>query len=150
MYEYDTYRTASCPLKIKKVKELPDVKIDKPEVISTYMRKHFSLDEKTEEFLYLICLNTAGKEEGIFLVSRGTVNMSCTSPAEIIKRALLLNSSCYIILHNHPSGETKPSSCDIDVANKLSRLSKDMGLTLTDSIIVGGDTYFSFKEKELI
>lgn len=146
MYEYDTYKTEDCPLKIKKIRKLPDISITSPEITAKYMRENFALEEKTEEFLYLICLNNKNEGEGVFLVSRGTVNMSCASPAEILKRVLMMNSPNFIILHNHPSGNVTPSMADKNVTDRVKKLAEEMGLSLLDSIIVGAKDFYSFSE----
>jgi len=147
MYEYDTYKTKTVPLKLKKVRELPDIKMSDAKTVVSYMNRHFLMEEKTEEFLYAICLRSSGNVEGVFLVSRGTVNTTAASPVEILKRMLLLNTPCVIIVHNHPSGEPKPSYKDIDFNMRLYKLAKEAGINLTDSIIIGEDNnYYSARE----
>lgn len=81
----------------------------------------------------------------------GTINQCVIYHREIAREALLCDAVSVIILHNHPSGKTEPSTSDI----KMSGIVKDslslFNIKLIDSIIVGIDQgYFSMLEKDLI
>ena len=67
----------------------------------------------------------------------GTVDHVPVYPREIAKRALLLNASALIIVHNHPSGDPEPSEADISMTKKVREACDTLGLTLHDHIIVG-------------
>lgn len=143
MFEYDTYKTKDTPLAIKKVRELPNFIANSSDEVCNYMIKHYNLDEKTEEFLYAIYCKSSREVIGICEISRGAVNGSIISPAEIMKRALLLNAPIILLTHNHPRGRTKPSSDDIKVTKQTSQAANLLGLQLTDHIIVGGEDVFT-------
>ena len=51
-----------------------------------------------------------------------------------------------ILVHNHPSGDCTPSSDDIDLTLRTIEAGKNLGVELLDHVILGGDTYYSFKE----
>lgn len=68
----------------------------------------------------------------------------------IAKKALLLNASSIILLHNHPSGELKPSIADIKTTNEIILALKNLEIKILDHLIIGGNGYFSFKEEGLI
>ena len=53
------------------------------------------------------------------LVSVGTINASLVIPREVFKSSILANASAIIGLHNHPSGNVKPSKEDMIVTRKL-------------------------------
>ena len=67
----------------------------------------------------------------------GTVDHVPVYPREIAKRALLLNASALILVHNHPSGDPEPSEADISMTKKVHEACDTLGLTLHDHIIVG-------------
>lgn len=69
----------------------------------------------------------------------GTVDHVPVYPREIVKRALLLNASALILVHNHPSGDPKPSEADISMTREVQKACSALGLTLHDHIIVGAD-----------
>ena len=111
----------------------------------------YDLQNQTEEILYLICTNTKNKVSGIFEVSRGTVFSTFVSPREVMKKALLCNSTSIIIVHNHPSGDPLPSTDDLKTTKLLIDCSKLMGIRFLDHIIIGdSDSYFSMKGNDLI
>ncbi|MBX3491810.1 MAG: DNA repair protein RadC [Parvibaculum sp.] len=71
-------------------------------------------------------------------------------PREIIKRALVLNASSIILVHNHPSGDPCPSSEDIRTTNSIIRLAEPLGLRVLDHLIISRSRHLSFKERGLM
>ena len=115
---------------------------DAADIGKTFMRIH----ENTEEYLYLICMNTKNKVIGVFELTHGTVNSSMFSVRELCQKALLANAVSIILMHNHPSGDPTPSRQDIEVTKRASEAGNLIGIELLDHIIVG-DSYCSLKEK---
>jgi DNA repair protein RadC len=91
---------------------------------------------ETESFrvLYLDRKNVliADEEQG-----RGTVDHVPVYPREVVKRALELNASALILVHNHPSGDPTPSEADIAMTHRIREAAEALGLTLHDHLIVG-------------
>lgn len=123
-------------------------KLDNPEVIVKMLNDIFKLNKQSEEYIYMIALNTQCKILGIFEISHGTVRYSFCEPREIFIKALLCGASSIILAHNHPSQDINPSKEDISVYNRIKEAGKIIGVELLDSIIVGAG-YYSFKEKEM-
>ncbi|OIN96212.1 MAG: hypothetical protein AUJ48_01855 [Deltaproteobacteria bacterium CG1_02_45_11] len=67
-------------------------------------------------------------------------------PRDIIKRALELNASGLIFVHNHPSGDLKPSESDVSLKEKLNKACRAVDLTPLDHLIIGTTGYVSFKD----
>jgi DNA repair protein RadC len=84
------------------------------------------------------------------LVSSGTIEASMTDQRVILRRALVLGASRFVISHNHPSGDVHPSSQDEDVTERLRMSGQIMGIELVDHVIVGGEDYLSFREEGLL
>ena len=103
------------------------------------------LDEP-QEIMKVLCLNTRNELIGVTEVSRGTVNSSLVHPREIFRTAILSNATNIIMVHNHPSGDPKPSPEDKSVTKKLIHASEIIGIELLDHVIIG-DTFYSFKEE---
>lgn len=80
----------------------------------------------------------------------GTINQSLISPREIFVEAFNCNAVNMVLLHNHPSGDSKPSVSDIESTNKIFAASKIMGLTLLDHIVIGDLNYTSLREEKMI
>ena len=83
------------------------------------------------------------------ILSTGTVNMSLLSPREIFLTALKTNAVNILLVHNHPSGDPTPSKDDITITNRIYDASQIMNIPLVDHIIIGKNTYFSFKDKSI-
>lgn len=80
----------------------------------------------------------------------GTVNVANIFPREVVKRALELNAVAVVLSHNHPSGNTHPSSEDKDVTRKLIDALAIVGVKVLDHIIVGEGPVASFAELGLL
>ncbi|SDX37944.1 DNA repair protein RadC [Ruegeria halocynthiae] len=77
--------------------------------------------------------------------AKGTVDHVPVYPREVAKRALELNASALILVHNHPSGDPTPSQSDIDMTNRMQDACSALGLTLHDHLIIGKSTELSFR-----
>ncbi|KAJ57298.1 hypothetical protein ACMU_02020 [Actibacterium mucosum KCTC 23349] len=77
--------------------------------------------------------------------ARGTVDHVPVYPREVVKRALELNASALILVHNHPSGDPTPSDADIAMTAQIETAAAALNLTLHDHIIVGKSRELSFR-----
>ncbi|KRS11264.1 hypothetical protein XM53_16905 [Roseovarius atlanticus] len=82
--------------------------------------------------------------------ARGTVDHVPVYPREVVKRALHLNASALILVHNHPSGDPTPSQSDIDMTIQIETAANALGITLHDHIIIGKSCETSFRAQGLI
>lgn len=82
--------------------------------------------------------------------SRGTVDKVPVYPREIVKRALELNASALILVHNHPSGDPTPSTEDITMTEQVQRAADALGLTLHDHLVIGKSREISFRSEGLL
>ncbi len=81
---------------------------------------------------------------------KGTVDHTPVYPREIIKRALELNATAIIMVHNHPSGDPTPSDADIQMTLEVQAAGEKMGIVLHDHIVIARDGAKSFKALGLI
>lgn len=79
--------------------------------------------------------------------ARGTVDHVPVYPREVVKRALELNASALILVHNHPSGDPTPSESDIHVTAQIQDAAQIMGIVLHDHLIVGKSRELSFRSE---
>jgi DNA repair protein RadC len=77
--------------------------------------------------------------------ARGTVDHVPVYPREIIKRALFLNASALILVHNHPSGDPTPSAADISMTEQIRAAADTMGIVLHDHVVIGKSAEVSFR-----
>lgn len=113
------------------------------ESLLDYCHTHLAHRE-TEHFrvLFLDCKNSllADEEQG-----KGTVDHVPVYPREVVKRALELNASALILVHNHPSGDPTPSAADIAMTDKIALAADALGLTIHDHLVIGRESEFSFR-----
>ncbi|CAG0909995.1 unnamed protein product [Cyprideis torosa] len=82
--------------------------------------------------------------------ARGTVDHVPVYPREVIKRALELNASALILVHNHPSGDPTPSTSDIEMTHQISQAAQTMGIVLHDHLVIGKSCEISFRSEGLL
>lgn len=82
--------------------------------------------------------------------ARGTVDHVPVYPREIVRRALDLNASAMILVHNHPSGDPTPSAADIDMTRQIVAAAGTMGITVHDHLIIGKSRELSFRSSGLL
>lgn len=81
---------------------------------------------------------------------RGTVDQTAVYPREVVKRALELNASAIIMVHNHPSGDTTPSRGDIEMTHLVKEACERIGIALHDHVIISARSEASFRTLGLI
>ena len=81
---------------------------------------------------------------------RGTVDHTPVYIREVVKRALFLEASGLILVHNHPSGDTKPSKADIEMTRKVVEAAKPFNVAVHDHIIISRSGHTSFRNTGLI
>ncbi|MRX50935.1 DNA repair protein RadC [Paracoccus sp. S-4012] len=81
---------------------------------------------------------------------RGTVDHVPVYPREIVRRALELNASALILVHNHPSGDPTPSAADVEMTGRVRDAAAVMGITLHDHLVIGRGREVSFRAAGLL
>ena len=111
-----------------------------------YQYVHYQMEHLDHEELWVYSLDTKHyliREE---MVYKGTINSSNIRIAEIFKRPLLRNAACFVMVHNHPSGDPTPSAADIITTRNVMAAGATLELPLLDHVIIGAGTYTSIKE----
>ena len=127
----------------RKISSLKGVKLNSSEKVFEFYKNKI---DNSQEHVYCIYLDASKRviEEKLLFI--GTVNYSLMHPRDIFKEAYLLNATSIICVHNHPSGDVRPSNEDINMTERLRSVGIIMGILITDHIIIGNDTYYSFLE----
>ena len=104
---------------------------------------------KVEEFhiLFLDRKNVLIRHEQ---QQRGTVDHTPVYPREVVKRALELQASALILVHNHPSGDPTPSKADIAVTRDIVKAAQPLGVTVHDHLIIGRGRHTSLRDLGLL
>ena len=83
-------------------------------------------------------------------LGRGTIDHVPVYPREIVKRALQLDASALILVHNHPSGDPTPSPQDIDTTQKVIEATGPLGIIVHDHLVIGKSKEISFRSEGLM
>lgn len=108
------------------------------------------LRDEAKENLIAISLDAKLKIICFEVVAIGSVSSIYLKPGEAVRASVALNSCGIIILHNHPSGDPRPSLQDEEFTKDLMVITDALGFEFHDHIIVGDESHFSFAEKGLL
>lgn len=125
-----------------------DTLISNPKQVADMFNEVFSLGIRTEEYVYLVCLNSHGDLICVFEVSHGTLNASFLQPREVFQKALLCGAESILLVHNHTSGSVTPSQADCMTTERIREAGELIGIPLRDHIIVTRTNYYSFYENK--
>ena len=107
------------------------------------------MDQPVEQF-WVVMLKRNNEVIQKRVISLGGVSGTVADPKVIFKRALEDLASGIILVHNHPSGNLKPSQADIRLTEKLKNAGNLLEIPVLDHIIFTDDGYFSFADESLI
>jgi len=102
-----------------------------------------------EEF-WVIFLNNANRIIAKRQLSKGGITGALVDLRIILKQALELHAVHMIVVHNHPSGNNKPSEADKGITQKLMTAASNLDIKVLDHVIIAEKTYFSFADDGLL
>jgi DNA repair protein RadC len=113
-----------------------------------YCRTAMAFEEREQfRILFLDKKNALIADE---VQQTGTVDHTPVYPREVMRRALELSATAIILVHNHPSGDPRPSRADIDMTRTIIEIGKPLGITVHDHLVIGREGHVSFKGSGLI
>lgn len=139
---------AEIAVRMSREKASGKLKFDSPRSVAEYYMEEMRHQEKEKILLLLLDNKLQFIEE--YMISLGTVNSSLLSTRDVFIRALKVRARHIMLLHNHPSGDPKPSRQDILITRKIKEAGELMDIPLVDHIILGDGIYTSLKEEELL
>jgi len=105
--------------------------------------------ERIEQFL-LLFLDRKNRLIADERQQRGTVDHTPVYPREVVKRALDLQASAIVLVHNHPSSDPTPSRADIEMTRQIVEAAEKLGIAVHDHLIVTAAGHLSFKAQGLL
>ena len=111
---------------------------------------HAALAREPVEHARVLYLDAKNRLKADEAHGRGTVNHAPLYPREIVRRALELQATGLILVHNHPSGDPTPSRDDIELTREMREAAAFFGITLHDHVIVGNGCVVSFRQLGLL
>ncbi|MDY7018962.1 MAG: DNA repair protein RadC [Chloroflexota bacterium] len=105
---------------------------------------------RSNESFMVIYVNTRNEAIDYEILHEGTLDSSVVYPRRIIEGAINHHASGLLLVHNHPSGHTDPSSEDKHITQTIIKAARTMDIHVLDHVIVGKGGYFSFAENRLL
>ncbi len=106
---------------------------------------HAVMAYETKETFRILYLNQKNELIEDVLQQTGTVNHTPVYPREILHKGLELGATAMILLHNHPSGDPRPSEADITLTMEIDRLAQGLGIHLHDHVIIAKSGHSSLR-----
>ena len=132
----------------KETEPAKKIKISSSKTVYELMKPE--LLDQPHEFFWIVMLNRANQVIKKQNVSWGGVSGTVVDPKVIFKLALENLASAIILVHNHPSGNLKPSESDIQITQKLKASGKMLEIPVLDHIIFTDERYYSFADEGIL
>ena len=120
-------------------------KIREPKDIANLLMEELRYEKK--EYVKLVILNTKNIVQKIVDIAVGNISTSKIEIRQIFEETIKIGMNKFILVHNHPSGDTTPSLKDIELTQKILEASNIMNVQFLDHIIIGDGTYESIFSK---
>jgi len=105
------------------------------------------LDQEHFRVLLLDSKNRVLRIEEVF---KGSLNASVSHPREAFRAAVSAAAAGVILVHNHPSGDPRPSREDIATTKRMAEAGETLGIPLLDHVIIGDGMHVSLKERGIV
>lgn len=116
---------------------------DKPEAIVDHVRDLFAGESR--EIFVMITLDSRHRPKNRHVISIGALDVCIVHPREVFLPAVLERAYRIVLVHNHPSGDSRPSDEDLAVTERLVDTGKLLGIEVLDHIVIGEDGFTSIK-----
>jgi DNA repair protein RadC len=111
---------------------------------------HADMAHRAVERVRVLHLDTRNRLIRDELTSEGSIDQAAVYVREVVRRALELGSASIILVHNHPSGDPKPSRADITLTRQVIDACRPLGISVHDHVIIGSSGHASLKSLGLI
>jgi DNA repair protein RadC len=125
-------------------------RITSPKDAADYARQFYLDDIVIYESSFILLLNQANETVGFAKISQGGVTGTVVDIKLILKYAIDNLASGIIFIHNHPTGNLRPSQNDIRTSNKLKSACELIDVKLIDSITISDEGYYSMADEGII
>lgn len=144
--------TVMAALELGKRRKLQDIKERLRITCSKDIYEQFQpimCDLELEEF-WVLLLNQASKMIDKVRISTGGIDATYADVRSILREALLQRATQIVVVHNHPSGNKRPSQEDKNLTERIRKAADTMNIRLIDHVIVCEDGYYSFTDEGVL
>jgi DNA repair protein RadC len=104
------------------------------------------IQDLTHEESWALLLNNNARLIHLSHLSTGGLTETVVDVRMLLKEGLLHDATSFILVHNHPSGNMRPSRYDEELTQKVFRAAQAVNLRMIDHVIVTEGDYYSFSE----
>ena len=122
--------------------------MSKPHAVADLMRP--LLMDKPQEELWVLYLSRRLRYRGKSCVYVGNLDRIDISPGVVMSGVVERREPCFTIVHNHPSGDSEPSTSDIATTQRMVRAAKELDLKLVDHVVVAASGFTSMRMSRLV
>ena len=123
------------------------VNISTPKETFLFALKIWPSTIEVQESFYVLFLNRANQILGVYPLSKGNISATVVDVKTMIAVALRTLTQSIIMIHNHPSGNTKPSKADDEITKKVQEGCNYLDINLLDHLIITRESYYSYSEE---
>jgi DNA repair protein RadC len=98
------------------------------------------------EEVWLLGLNGKKRPLGLVRVSMGGACGAALTVQDILRPVIAMGAAAFLLAHNHPSGDPKPSQADLDTTKAVTLGAELLGVLLLDHLVLAGERYASIRE----
>ena len=121
-------------------------RIESPQSAVNYFKD--VAQDYTQESLWVLSVDGRNNMIGVTQVFKGTATGTSVSIADLLRPALLTGAVGFIMVHNHPSGDSEPSDQDINLTEEVLRACGYHDLTLLDHLVIGDNQFASIRSQK--
>jgi len=133
------FKTVTLKVREKRLK----YRVDSPEETFEFAKKIYEKLDDDQEYFTVLFLNSKNEITGFKTIFSGAQDYAQIDPKIIFRNALLFGAMSIILIHNHPSGDVRPSRGDIVETRRLRKAGNFLGINILDHIIISRDTFYS-------
>lgn len=104
------------------------------------------VQDLSREMSWVLLLNNGNSILRCVELSKGGLTETAVDPRVIFHHACLANATGIVLIHNHPSGNVRPSRADDELTGRLNKAAQVIGIRLVDHIVVSDSDYYSYSE----
>ena len=123
--------------------EYKQTRISTAKDIVNFMNEIENIDLLAEESTFVLCLNAKNEIVSYSEIAKGGISFCNFDMKTLFKNILLSNASKFILVHNHPSGDSTPSKNDIEITKQIKNASEIMNVKFLDHLVIAGNNYSS-------
>jgi DNA repair protein RadC len=115
-----------------------------------YKLLHAQLATEDQEVFLVVLGDVRGQLRGVAEVARGQRSMVHVGPDDVMRVVLVEGAEMFVVVHNHPSGDPKPSQGDLDLTKVIRQVVAPYGprITFCDHVVIGLGSFYSIAERK--